>query len=453
MLAFNRTPTSPEGFVLFLAACAGYLLVIRRRDLKPNHVFAVIAMLMVVAVIIPPRSSRDMQAYAAYGSMLVHEHASPYRHTPAEFPADPWVRRMDPTWKGTRSVYGPAFTAMSSAVMASTGRSWLATRLLFQMLAALAVAAALAVIWRRTRDARAVAFVGLHPAIVIHLINGGHNDALVGLGLLAGVLLALDKKYRAAGACIAGAALVKIVALLAAAGLLVWLWRKHSARAAGVAASTIGALVGIGYAIVGPFSALGALRAASRLVSAASVWNWPKWFMRQGGISRGLDPERAGELAGAQLAPWAAVLVLVVAAVLLVTHLHARQPALVPAAALAGYLFAAAYSLPWYVGWALPLLALALDSRLTKLVGVFGLFMAFAYWPRLSPNAGTLPVVLRAISKAGPEIMQGVVLVTLAVFAVQRLKTMRQERLERVSGVAGVETVHVELAYAEGSQG
>ena len=37
---------------------------------------------------------------------------------------------------------------------------------------------------------RSVAFLGLHPAVVTAIVNGGHNDSLVGLAILAGAIRA-----------------------------------------------------------------------------------------------------------------------------------------------------------------------------------------------------------------------------------------------------------------------
>ena len=41
----------------------------------------------------------------------------------------------------------------------------------------LSVVVVLAVLWLETRSVRVLAFVGLHPAVVIGIVNGGHNDA------------------------------------------------------------------------------------------------------------------------------------------------------------------------------------------------------------------------------------------------------------------------------------
>ena len=57
-----------------------------------------------------------------------------------------------------------------------------------------AVGAMLWLLWKRTRNPAVLAFVGLHPLLAISVVNGGHPDALVALGVLAGVLLAIDRR-------------------------------------------------------------------------------------------------------------------------------------------------------------------------------------------------------------------------------------------------------------------
>src|SRR5438552_896578 len=80
---------------------------------------------------------------------------------------------------------------------------------------ALAVFIALVLIARRVRSAAAVAIVGLNPVAAYMVVNAGHNDALVGLGVLVGVLLASRERHTTATLAFTAAALVKATAGLA----------------------------------------------------------------------------------------------------------------------------------------------------------------------------------------------------------------------------------------------
>src|SRR5438552_752658 len=131
---------------------------------------------------------------------------------------------MAPGWRPYGTVYGPVFTLASAQGMKAAGDSALRARLFFQLLAALAVAAAMALVWRRTRDAGAVAFVGLNPVLAVGVVNGGHNDVLVGLAVLAGVLVAMDDRPAMAGLLLGTGALVKVVVVLPVLALA---WRSR----------------------------------------------------------------------------------------------------------------------------------------------------------------------------------------------------------------------------------
>ena len=124
------------------------------------------------------------------------------------------------------------FTGISTAIMAVTGTHLLATRLAFQLLAAFAVLAAMFLVYRRTRDPVALLLIGVNPVIALEVVNTGRNDALVGLAILAGVAAGRAPPVLAGAAVVALAALVKIVALAALGGLLVWVWRRLGPRVA-----------------------------------------------------------------------------------------------------------------------------------------------------------------------------------------------------------------------------
>ena len=88
----------------------------------------------------------------------------------------------------------------------------------------------LIVVWRTTRSLAALIFLGLNPVLVVIVVNGGHNDALIGLALLTAALLAVRRRPRAAGALIGLAALIKLTAGLALIGLVLWAWRHQLRR-------------------------------------------------------------------------------------------------------------------------------------------------------------------------------------------------------------------------------
>ncbi len=171
------------------------------------------------------------------------------------------------------------FVLFSALGTALAGGSVLLARLYQQAGAAIAVAVALGLIWRRTKSPAAVMLLGLNPLVVVTVVNGGHNDALVGLGVLGAVLLAEQDCPAGAGFALALAALVKITALLALPMLAAWVFSRYGRRAAGQLVGLAVATVLTGYATFGP-AALSALDANRNLMSRASPWQIVRALLR-----------------------------------------------------------------------------------------------------------------------------------------------------------------------------
>ncbi len=220
--------------------------------------------------------------------------------------------------------------------------------------------------------------MGLNPVVIYAVVNSGHNDALVGLGLLAGVLLAKRRRWAWAGFVIALAVLVKIVAGLALAALVVWAWRQRGRRPAAVIAAVSGATIAIPYLFVGGPAALQPLGDARSHLSRSSVWQ----LVRPGGLAHlvglGGTPS-TGPLTTQVIAAGSTLLVVALAGVFVSSRLRDPTPTLVMAGALVAYLLGAAYLLPWYSMWVLPILALQWRSGLARVVLAQSLLMMIAY--------------------------------------------------------------------------
>jgi len=385
LLEGSRAALAPTLVVTFVAyaGLAGLLLTDRDRDTGPTGrvVLTVSGGLLALAVIVPPTQSHDVWAYATYGRIVSAHHASPYRHSPAAYPNDPAFHRMDKIWQKTRSVYGPAFTAVSAGATALVGTSSIGARLFFQSLAALAVALMLWLIWRHTRSPTAVALLGVNPLVIISVVNGGHNDALVGLAILGAVLLVGDHRWELAGLCLAGAALVKLTAGLPFLAIALWVWRRHGLRAAWRMCVVGGAVVAVGYLVAGGKLVLGPLESAQLHNSGASVWNQLRRHLTFQAIADGLRGGVAGHQVRHQLSTIATGAVLGLSGLVVGRRLHHDNPAILAGAAVVAYLLLGFYVLPWYLMWGLPVLALAWRSKFTWVAVLHGALLHFAYVP------------------------------------------------------------------------
>ncbi|MEA2704285.1 MAG: alpha,6-mannosyltransferase [Actinomycetota bacterium] len=358
-----RGPSSsagPEIALLVVAFAALAVMVaaeLRERRLRRGAVLAVGAALLVLAVVVPPMQSNDVWSYATYGRMVSEYGVSPYRHAPADYPDDPVAARSSDFWRDSPSVYGPVFTGVSAVGMEVAGTSRLKARLFFQGLAALAVLASLVLVDRRLKDPMAVAFLAVNPVTVIAVVNGGHNDAVIGLALLGGVLLVAAKRPAWAGAVVAVGALVKIAALLPVAAVAVWVWRRRGNRPALAFAGAAGGVVAAGLVLAGGPVALRPLRDAALRFTNGSVWAAPRRWLASALTGPGRDAVEATKLSGRILS----TLALVCAVGLTVLVLRGvRRPgvAQVVGVSVLAYMLLGAYVLPWYLAWSLPALAL-----------------------------------------------------------------------------------------------
>ncbi|HYU38234.1 MAG TPA: glycosyltransferase 87 family protein [Acidimicrobiia bacterium] len=378
------------------AACAVLVVFERRRPrLGLRPIAAAVGVVFVVALIAPPRASNDIWSYAIYGRMVSVHHASPYEHVPADFRSDPLFDEVSPVWRHRGSVYGPAFVAFAAGVTYAAGDSPTTTRVLFQLAAAIVVTAVLALVWRRTRSPAAVAWLGLHPLFGATVVNSGQVDAFVGLAILAGALLATQRRGIAAGVSIAAAALTKLTALLALVGLVLWGWRRREQRVAVSAVAATSALVVLVYL---PFirGAFGVLEGADHTVTPGSFWSAPAQWLVGHDAGRDLSPLESNTTLTTL---FYLSLVLVVLLAIGVSWVAARAERAEPAVgtATASYTVAAEYTLPWYAAWSLPALADRTPSAVAWVVWLQAAVL-LAAWKLPSPvEGGALETVVRGL--------------------------------------------------------
>jgi len=404
-----------------------------RRALHMRTVLAVSAALLVVGVARWPRDSTDIWSYAAYGRMVSHYGASPYRHVPVEFSNDRAIRRVKPTWQNTSSVYGPLWNGVSAGVVSVTQTHLKSTRIWFQSLAALSVFLAVLLIGRRTRSPAAAALIGLNPLVIYDVVNGGHSDALVGLALLVGVLLASRERFELAALAIALGSLVKPVALLGLVALIVWIVRKRGVRPAAIATGVGGGVIAAGYALSGGFDALTPLREARLQMSRNSIWLLSNSEGRTNLFGLGRFHEFSSDFLQTA-ATLSTITVIVLAGVLVAGRLRDNTPTLLVGSAVVAYLLAGAYVLPWYAAWALPVLVLEWRSGLTRLVLAQSALYLIAYQYRQGIPA-SVPYRALFASNVALVVFEFTIILALVVMIV------RQRRPERARvGAAGPPT-------------
>jgi alpha-1,6-mannosyltransferase len=349
------------------AALIAYLLVLAGwRSIGPRLAIGSIVGLNVLFWLAPPLLSQDVFSYIAYARLDVVHHLNPYTHSPDAAPQDAAF-----AFAGSRdatSVYGPLFTLATYplAKLSVPAAFWI-----LKGVAALStlgvVALASACARRLGRDPVFVALaVGLNPLVLVHVVGGAHNDALVVLLTLAGMLAALTARERAGGAFAASAAAVKASAGLVLPFMAIGSRRRLAVVAGALAATAV--VLAAGLAVFGGHT-LDALGLISQNQDRTTRWSLPQ---RSADLIALVSGGSAADIVDFTRAAFA--LALAGTLVVLVRRTwRARRRGRAEAerewVASAGWatlalLLASAWLVPWYAIWLLPLAALSGSRRL-----------------------------------------------------------------------------------------
>jgi 4-amino-4-deoxy-L-arabinose transferase-like glycosyltransferase len=288
-------------------------------------------------------------------------------------------------WRDTPTPYGPLFILLAGAA-AAVG-SQVAAIAIFRLLAVLGVVgigACLPVLARRLNvpPERALWLVLCCPLVPVHLVGGGHNDALTLAFLVAG-LAVLAARPRQTGLLILGGVLlglsisVKITlgvvlpfaALLAVGGLPPGGWPRLLRRGGTVLVAALGTLVGLSF-----LAGLG-LGWATALSGAGESVNWSS-----PPTAIGIAVAAAGRWVGADVdilpAVRAVALVLLpIALAVILWRSRRRDPLIGAGLALLAVIFLAPITQPWYLMWPLAVIA-ATPARARWLAGTIAFAMA-----------------------------------------------------------------------------
>lgn len=398
------------GLVVLTRAWLGLRAAVGRTGAPPVAVMAVVVLWALPFVAGPPLASRDVYSYAAIGE-LARAGLDPYELGPSALADPDLIGAVDPVWRDTPSPYGPAFLALAERVVWLGGEKLTAIVMMFRVVALIGVAVAAWAIPRLARSlgrdpADAVVLAVANPLVLLHLVSGAHNEALmVGL-LMAGIVAGRQPGWRHAGVVVVAlAGAIKAPALLGVAYLG---WTavdggprarvRTFATACVVAAATLAltsALSGHGW---------GWLRTAgggTDLIAYLALSNVVALVVAAVGSIAGyaLDVDRVLDLARAVSV---GVVAIVVAALLFHTN-RRRQPGALGAALLVVAL-AGPVTQPWYLTWGLLLVAAAVGGRHSRWFVVLSVIMAFATLPigpglglELRPVATVVPFAVLAL--------------------------------------------------------
>jgi alpha-1,6-mannosyltransferase len=345
---------------LWLALLLYVVVLVRVGDLPARAVVWTIVALHVLFLLAPPLLSQDVFSYIAYARLGVKHSLNPYTHAPVDIPRDPVFGYAGSI--SAVSVYGPLFTLLSYPI------AWFGLSGALWTLKAVAAACSLGIVGLVWKGARLLgrdpvlpaAFVGLNPLVLVHVVGGAHNEALVVLLTVAGVVLWVSSL----GSRVSGTALASVGAgIKASAGLvlpfLVLGARERWRRCLVAAVLVFVAMAVIGLAVFGTH-ALDALSFLNSNQARSSRWSFPyKTAQLLGAILPGdrLDYRTFSRVL------WGVAFGVVFVWLLLRTW-RGADPVRAAGWATFAILVASAWLVPWYILWLLPLAALANDRRL-----------------------------------------------------------------------------------------
>ena len=188
--------------------------------------------LWAIAMLAEPFDSLDLGGYLNNGRLPVVYGLNPYV-TPVDrvpnWQSDPLLLG---TWHDTVCAYGFLFARLAAAVVAMAGEDRALTYLLFKLVNVAALAMTVWLVNIGCRQAGVSRSVGIflvawNPLILLHGLSNGHNDLLVGLGLLTALVAASSRLWWAVMPALAATALIKYSTVPLFPLAVLFLYRRH----------------------------------------------------------------------------------------------------------------------------------------------------------------------------------------------------------------------------------
>jgi hypothetical protein len=425
------------GMVLMLQAWIALIRIARRyRGLPIKSFVAVFTAWTLPLLVVAPLFSRDAYSYAAQGEMMSRG-ISPYLFGPGMLGVNAFSGLVDKLWINVTSPYGPVFLWLAGVNATVVNHNELLAVVGFRLMAVVGVIMIAVYVPKLARSygrdpSLAFVLAVLNPLILLHLIAGAHNDALM-LGFLVAGLWYARSGHPVVGVllCAIGA-MIKVPALIGVVYIgWDWLGEEATPRARLKPTAVAAAL------------ALAVMAAVSQMVGLG--WGWVTALGNTAAARSWIDPSNT-------VGDWSAHLLMALG---LGDHSHflliaARDLGLLLAAAIAlrlcwratpsttlramGLTFLAVVFLgptvqPWYLAWPMVILAVVAERRLRTLVVVLSCLSCFFGLP------GARSLVIQ-FAEADPILIVAASLVLLLLLI--NPLVMRVRRALRTRDMGGV---------------
>jgi hypothetical protein len=202
------TPSVTKYIVSVVLVYGGLLLLMRvwlrlaevmklHAGVALKRLWWILALWSVPMIVAPPLFSRDVFSYAAQGEMTSY-HISPYLYGPSTLGGGPFVPPVDQLWGNSPAPYGPFFLFLDGLIDKLAQHHVLFTVLGLRLLEVIAVAMigyGVAILAKGLGRDPGEAFVlsAMNPLVLLTLIGGAHNDAIMAGFLVVGLGLAVQR--------------------------------------------------------------------------------------------------------------------------------------------------------------------------------------------------------------------------------------------------------------------
>lgn len=423
------------GMFLMVRAWVSLARATRRYPGTPVRLFVpVLAVWLLPLLVVAPLFSHDAFSYVGQGEEMTRN-INPYLYPPSLLGpgGNPFASLVDKLWANSTSPYGPVFLVLAGGIVALVNHNELAALLGFRLLAVVGVVLLGIYMPRLARSygfdpAKAFVLIALSPLVLLHLVAGEHNDALM-MGLLVAGLALARERHPVIGIVVCSlAALVKVPALIGVV-YIGWDWAgvgvswrsriRPVARAAAVSGVTMVAVtyaVGLGWGWV------------TALSNPASVSSWMDPATGIGGlVARIVNGVGLGEHATTivGVARWLGL----GAAAVLGVWLLLRSDGGVSSLRAIGLTMLAVVVLgpvvqPWYLVWGLVLLAPLVEGRARSSLVLASAVMSFLGLP-----GGRM--LLSHLARDGPLMVLAALAVLAAVGLASLAPRLRQLAKQR----------------------
>jgi hypothetical protein len=352
----------------------------------------------------PPILAKDLYDYASYGRAIAVHCRNPYVVPPSAFPGDHLVKFMDVP--GAVSVYGPLFNYLAALTTLIAGKSVVTNVIAFKLLTFIFFVGSLFVLddlARRTKkDRRSFVLLALawNPLLLIHVVGGGHNDAIMIFFILLGFLMYRKGSPVLALSSVMLAAMIKSTAALVLIPMLVLFVRENAKRELRQYVLAAVALVGIPLVLYLPYwPGLSGLKKTLTVASGFSGAGIPYLLSRV----LGLFKWGGGDVGPHSLVRKVALGISLVFFLALFVYFCSRvrdyRSLLYYSGAIAlAFLFTTSWLMAWYGGFVVVLVALS-GSLLMIWAGVASTFVLSFYGRHMMPvDIRVTPVSLLVIA-------------------------------------------------------